>query len=373
MTQRLSIVVPVYNEAGNIQPLFERLSEVVRKIRAEFGLAVEVIINDNSSTDSTLQELRSYAHHHDSALFDLRIFRFARNIGFQKSILVGYCKARGDAVAQIDADLQDPPELLIEFLRKWREGYKVVYGIRRTRPESAVMQSARRLFYRTLSRISEDDLPLDSGDFRLVDRSLVDVICSLRDHDPYLRGSIASLGLRQTGVLYDRTQRRHGKSKFGLLALSKLAIDGITNHSALPLQLASYTAFAVLVLALVLIVYYLGASLITHAPLPGGFLTQTLLQLGTLGVLSFLIGIQGFYLHRIYNQVKTRPLAIVEYQLRKGGTGRDEIEMRDNVEVLWTGAVREGEPSSQHRDPLAETHPQQVKQGLAKDTAAPAA
>ena len=124
MTGLLSIVVPVFNEQGNIEPLFARLRAVARQVRDEFGLMTEVIVNDNCSTDLTFKELHEYAGRHEPKDFDLRIFRFARNIGFQKSILVGYCKARGDAVAQIDADLQDPPELLIEFLRKWREGYK---------------------------------------------------------------------------------------------------------------------------------------------------------------------------------------------------------------------------------------------------------
>jgi len=333
----LSIIIPAYNEEGNIDPLFTRLTQVIRGIRSEFGLTVEVIVNDNRSTDRTLDELRNFAERHDGSLFDLRIFRFARNIGFQRSILVGYCKARGDAVVQLDADLQDPPELLCEFVRKWHEGYKVVYGVRRTRKESMLNQAMRKTFYRALDWISEDDLPHDAGDFRLVDRSLVDVICSLRDHDPYLRGLIANLGLRQIGIPYDRTARERGKSKFGFLQLAKLAVDGITNHSALPLRLASYIAFGVVVVVALMIAYYLGGWLFANEALPGGFITQTLLQLGSLATLSFLIGIQGFYIHRIYNQVKERPLAIIEYNFQKRAGWPAGHETTDPVEVLWVG------------------------------------
>jgi polyisoprenyl-phosphate glycosyltransferase len=333
----LSIIVPVYNEQENIAPLFARLGTVIERIRAEFGLAVEVIVNDNNSSDGTLLELQHYAERHDETRFDLRIYRFARNIGFQKSILVGYCKAHGDVVAQVDADLQDPPELLVEFLHKWHDGFKVVYGIRRRRQEGAVTQSVRRLFYRVIDRISEDDLPHDSGDFRLIDRSLIDVICSLRDHNPYLRGSVASLGLKQIGIPYDRTERQHGKSKFGFFQLTRLAVDGITNHSAFPLRLASYIALLVVILGVLLIVYYLGAWIFGHDGLPAGFLTQTLLQLGTLATVSFLIAIQGFYIHRIYNQVKERPLAIVEYKLQKGASLAGKSKLDEEIEVVWAG------------------------------------
>jgi len=335
MSKRISIVVPVFNEEENIEPLLDRLAAVARQIWDEFGMKVEVIVNDNHSTDRTYDTLRACAERHDPLTFDLRLFRFARNIGFQKSILVGYCKAHGDVVAQIDADLQDPPELILEFLRKWREGYKVVYGVRQRRDESTVMQMLRQLFYRFLDRISPDELPHDSGDFRLIDRSMVDVICKLRDHNPYLRGFVATMGLKQIGIPYNRAARQRGTSKFGLAELAKLAIDGITNHSAFPLRLASYVGLVGVLVATILILYYFCAWLFFGAELPVGFLTQTLLQLGSLAALSFLIAIQGFYINRIYNQVKERPLAIIEHSVRAGGPSSPDTH--DNVEVLWTG------------------------------------
>ncbi len=338
MRKLLSIVIPVCNEQENIAPLFARLDAITARIRTDFDMAVEVIVNDNHSTDHTFEELRAYASRHDPQDFTLRIFRLARNIGFQKSILVGYCKARGEAVAQIDADLQDPPELLLEFLHKWNEGYKVVYGIRRRREEGVVMRGLRRAFYRFIARISPDQLPLDSGDFRLIDRSMVDVICKLRDHDPYLRGFVATLGLKQIGIPYDRVERQRGKSKFGFSDLFKLAIDGITNHSTLPLRIASYVALLIVLSVALLLAYYLGAWLFTTTKLPIGFLTQLVLQLGSLAILSFLIGIQGFYITRIYNQVKERPLAIIEHSFDKDlARGQSLVESSGTIEVLWVG------------------------------------
>jgi polyisoprenyl-phosphate glycosyltransferase len=347
MSKCISIVVPVFNEEENIEPLLERLDAIARHIQGEFNMQVEVIINDNHSTDRSFDMLRACAERHDPLAFDLRLFRFARNIGFQKSILVGYCKARGDVVAQIDADLQDPPELILDFMRKWQEGYKVVYGVRRSRDEGAVMQMLRRQFYRLIDRVSPDDLPLDSGDFRLIDRSIVDVICKLRDHDPYLRGFVATLGLKQIGIPYDRKARQRGASKFGLSELAKLAIDGITNHSAFPLRLASYIGLAGVLVATALILYYFCVWLFFAGELPLGFLTQTLLQLGSLAALSFLIAIQGLYINRIYNQVKERPLAIIEHSVHKPVAGQLDLAETDNrVEVLWTGETFSAPPQS---------------------------
>jgi polyisoprenyl-phosphate glycosyltransferase len=347
MSKCISIVVPVFNEEENIKPLLESLDTIARHIRDEFNMKVEVIINDNHSTDRTFDMLRACAERHDPLAFDLRLFRFARNIGFQKSILVGYCKARGDVVAQIDADLQDPPELILDFMRKWQEGYKVVYGVRRSRDEGAVMQMLRRQFYRLIDRVSPDELPHDSGDFRLIDRSIVDVICKLRDHDPYLRGFVATLGLKQIGIPYDRKARQRGASKFGLSELAKLAIDGITNHSAFPLRLASYIGLACVLVATALILYYFCAWLFFAGELPLGFLTQTLLQLGSLAALSFLIAIQGLYINRIYNQVKERPLAIIEHSVHKPVAGQPGFaEMVNRVEVLWTGETVSAPPQS---------------------------
>jgi dolichol-phosphate mannosyltransferase len=336
MAGLVSIVVPMLNEEENIEPLFRRLATLAQRINEEFGMATEVVVNDNCSTDRTLDELKKQAQHIDPRLFTVRIFRFSRNIGFQKSILVGYRKSRGDVVAQIDADMQDPPELLLEFLKHWRAGYQIVYGIRRRPEEALAMRTARMTFYRLINRLSEDVLPHDAGDFRLLDRRVVDIVCALHDNDPYLRGTIASLGLRQLGIAYDRTSRTRGQSKFGLSQLAKLAIDGITNHTTIPLRLASYLALVLVAAAGVLVVFYMVAWMTSDKPMPLGFMTLALLQLGTMATVSFLFAIQGFYVQRIYNQVKDKPLAIIEHSISQGH-GDSPVTGEAAIEVLWAG------------------------------------
>jgi polyisoprenyl-phosphate glycosyltransferase len=337
MAGLVSIIVPTLNEEGNIEPLFRRLSALAQRIREEFDMATELVVNDNCSIDNTLEELKRQASQIDPNLLAIRIFRFSRNIGFQKSILVGYRKSRGDAVAQIDADMQDPPEMLLEFLRRWREGYHVVYGVRRRPKEALLLRTARTVFYRLINHLSEDILPHDAGDFRLLDRQVVDVVCALHDNDPYLRGTIASLGLRQLGIVYERSSRTRGQSKFGLPQLAKLAIDGITNHTTIPLRLSSYLGLVLVVVASILVCFYLFAWITSGRPMPLGFMTLALLQLGTMAVVSFLFAIQGFYIQRIYNQLKDKPLAIIEHSIQQGFEGNSAPSSNQAIEVLWIG------------------------------------
>lgn len=335
MRRMISIIVPVFNEVDNVGPLLERLDRTVAGIRSRKpDLTFEVVFTDNHSTDATFDKLRELIETSGERPYSIKAFRFAKNIGFQKSILVGYIKAEGDAVVQIDADLQDPPEHIETFIEKWEEGYQVVYGVRRTRAEGALITWLRRGFYRLIDRISEDPLPHDAGDFRLVDRSLVEVAVALRDHEPYLRGLFASLGLRQIGVAYDRVSRERGDSKFRLRDLIRLSWDGVTNHSVIPLRISSYLALAITTIGGALVLFYL-SSWILGGDLPLGFLTQVLLQLAGIAVLAFLIGIQGEYIARIYSQVKEKPLAIVEHRL---ASQRADMHAEDEpIEVLWTG------------------------------------
>jgi polyisoprenyl-phosphate glycosyltransferase len=332
----------MYNEHDNLQALLERLRNVIASLKQKTGFEFELVITDNHSTDGSFEYLRKLLATHDEGIFKIRAFRFAKNIGFQKSILVGYGKAQGDAVIQLDADLQDPPELIEEFLLKWKKGYQVVYGVRKTRQESFASQAMRRLFYRLIDRISGDDLPHDTGDFRLVDRKVVDIVCSLKDHSPYLRGLIASLGLRQIGVGYDRSARVRGVSKFLIRDLFSLSWDGIANHSVFPLKLSSYLAAFISLIGVVLAVFYFLAWLVWSKPLPLGFLTQVLLQLVTLAAVAFIMGIQGEYISRIYSQVKVKPLAIVESRISSNdhasAAAVDSGNLQEGIiEVLWVG------------------------------------
>jgi len=246
----LSIIVPVYNEEANVEPLYEAVNRVLHPIADRYRW--EFIFTDNCSSDRTFECLDRIASRDPR----VRVYRFTRNFGFQRSILTGYRLARGDAAVQIDADLQDPPELIIDFVKLWEAGYEVVYGVRRSRPEPVVLRAMRRIFYRLIAWLSNDDLPVDVGDFRLVDRRVLDLLHLYRDENPYLRGYIASLGYRQVGITYDRAKRERGKTSFGLGSLVKLALDGIVSHSTLPLRLARFVGVALSALAILAIAIY---------------------------------------------------------------------------------------------------------------------
>jgi polyisoprenyl-phosphate glycosyltransferase len=302
----LSIVVPVYNEEANIEPLHEAVSRVLEQAADRYDW--ELIFTDNCSTDRTFEYLERLAARDPR----VRVYRFSRNFGFQRSILTGYRLARGAAAVQIDCDLQDPPELILDFLKLWEAGYRIVFGVRRSRPEPFLVHATRRLFYRLIAWLSRDDLPRDAGDFRLIDRCVLDLLCDYRDENPYLRGYIASLGFRQIGVSYDRAERRRGKSAFRLGNLIDLALDGIVSHSVIPLRLASFIGIALAALAVLAIAVYAILWFAYEKSWPAGFATLAILILGSLAVNAILLGIIGEYLARIYRQVKPGPLTIVE-------------------------------------------------------------
>ena len=302
----LSVVVPVYNEETNIEPLHEAVSRVLEQVADRYNW--ELIFTDNCSTDRTFECLERLAARDRR----VRVYRFSRNFGFQRSILTGYRLARGAAAVQIDCDLQDPPELILDFLKLWEAGYRIVFGVRRSRPEPFLVHATRRLFYRLIAWLSRDDLPRDAGDFRLIDRCVLDLLCDYRDESPYLRGYIASLGFRQIGVSYDRAERRRGSSGFKLGNLIDLALDGIVSHSVVPLRLASFVGIALAALAVIAIGVYGVLWLAYEKSWPAGFATLAILILGSLAVNAILLGIIGEYLARIYRQVKPGPLTIVE-------------------------------------------------------------
>ena len=305
----LSIVVPVFNEEDNVVPLYTAVNQVMTTLADRYDH--EFIFTDNHSTDQTFQRLELLAREDKR----VRIFRFSRNFGFQRSILTGYLRARGDAAIQLDCDLQDPPELIPEFTRLWEAGHQVVYGVRRSRKESWWIQATRKLFYRLIDLLSEDSLPHDAGDFRLLDRCVLEELRRFEDYQPYLRGTIATLGFDQVGIPYDRAERLRGESKFSLPELTRLATDGILNHSIVPLRLATYTGLAVSLLTFLGILVYISGKLFFGQAWPAGFATTTTLILLSLSLNSLFLGIIGEYLGRIYQQVKKRPLTIIEREI----------------------------------------------------------
>jgi dolichol-phosphate mannosyltransferase len=302
----VSVVVPVLNERENLPALYERVTTVFESLSDRYEL--EIVFTDNHSTDGTFDEIAAIAAR------DRRVrgFRFSRDFGFQRSILEGYRRARGDAAIQIDADLQDPPELIPEFLDRWEQGHAVVYGIRRSRPESWLMHAGRRLFYRVIDRLSEDPLPWDAGDFRLIDRRVLDVLARLDDAQPYLRGTIAALGFEQIGVPYDRDARSHGASKFSLRSMFALSVDGILNHSTVPLRVATYTGLLVSATIVAGLAIFIVSRIVYGAEWPPGFATTTTLLLAGIALNALFLGVIGEYLGRIYKQVKRGPNTIVE-------------------------------------------------------------
>jgi dolichol-phosphate mannosyltransferase len=302
----LSIIVPVYNEEPNVEPLYAAVTAVLGRIADRYDF--EIIFTDNGSTDRTFAILEALAARDPR----VRAYSFTRNFGFQRSILTGYRLARGDAAVQIDCDLQDPPDLIVEFVKQWEAGFKVVYGVRRSRPEAFHVHAARRLFYRLIARLSDDELPHDAGDFRLADRCVLDLLHTYRDESPYLRGYISSLGYRQIGIPYDRAERRSGESSFRFGSLVNLAIDGIVSHSIVPLRLASFIGLSLSALSLLAIAVYLVLWLFADRGWPAGFTTLAILMLVSLATNAILLGIIGEYLARIYRQVKPGPLTIVE-------------------------------------------------------------
>ena len=304
----ISISIPVLNESGNITALYARLDALGHTIGAKCDL--EFVFSDNHSDDATWAMLTELAARDPR----VRAIRFSKNVGFQRSILANYLHTRGDAVMQIDADLQDPPELLEAFFDLWQQGYHVIYGIRKKRPESWALRTFRRLGYWGIDKLSEHPIPRDVGDFRLIDRKVIDAVAKMRTSSPYLRGMIAGLGFNQTGVAYDRDARVAGESKFNVTRLIQLGLTAVFNHSVVPLRAASFLGLAILAVSVIGAIYYTLLRLL-HPELPRGLASIHILVLFGIGLNSFFLGIIGEYLLRIYLVVRAEPVAIVQQEL----------------------------------------------------------
>ena len=306
----LSVVVPCYNEEEVIGATHERLIAVLGN-QPEVDL--EIVYVDDGSRDRTEAILNELAH------TDARVnvISFARNFGHQPAVSAGLAYASGEAVAIIDADLQDPPEVVVDMLERWRGGYDVVYGVRTKRKEGVFKRIAYSSFYRLYSNLANIDVPIDSGDFALMDRRVVDVLNSLPEKNRFVRGLRAWAGFRQTGCVYERQARHAGETKYPLLKLIKLASDGIFNFSTKPLSLifllGMFTALASMLAAAIYLASYLFEFSIFGQP-PGdvpGFTTLILTLLFFSGVQLMSIGILGEYLGRIYQETKMRPTYVV--------------------------------------------------------------
>jgi polyisoprenyl-phosphate glycosyltransferase len=301
----ISLVMPVYNEEANVDRAYAALTEIFQAL-PQYDL--EFVFTDNHSEDRTFEHLTALA----KADSRVKVIRFTRNYGFQRSLLTAYRNALGDAAVQVDCDLQDPPELIPQFIALWEKGHDVVVGLRRRREEPRLLTLGRRAFYALLDRISDDPLTRDAGDFRLVDRSVIDRLKELNDYNPYVRGVVSSFAARETGILYDRAPRMHGHSKFPLRKLIGFALDGIIGHSVLPLRLASYAGVSISVVVFFLGLFYMGEALLFRHSWPSGFATLIVVLLFGISVNAIFLGIIGEYVSRIYQQVRFRPLVTVE-------------------------------------------------------------
>lgn len=304
----LSIAIPVYNEGPNVAPLLSRLRDVLDQLP---NYDYEIVFTDNASTDDTFERLASAAREDPR----IRVLRFSRNFGFQRSILANYLEARGDAAIQIDADLQDPPELIPEMVRLWEAGNKVVYGIRRKRVEPWPSRVMRWAGYRVIAALSDVETPRDAGDFRLIDRAVIEALRVTNDHSPYLRGLIASFGYAQTGIHYDRAGRMAGRSKFNALSLIRLGLDGVISQSIRPLEFITLFGFLASTLSLVGAAVYIIAYLAGASSEPQGFTTIVFLILITQGFNTAFMGVIGEYVGRIYKNSRTLPVPIIEYRV----------------------------------------------------------
>lgn len=301
----ISISIPVLNEEGNVEALYQRLSALAEKMSDRCDL--EFVFSDNHSDDRTWSILSRLAELDER----VRAIRFSKNFGFQRSILANYLHTRGDAVMQVDADLQDPPEMLEAFFDKWREGYQVVYGVRKARPEGALLRAFRKFGYWAIDKVSEYPIPRDVGDFRLIDRKIVNLLTHIKTASPYLRGTIAGLGFNQTGIPYDRDARMAGQSKFNVNRLMRLGLTAVFNHSTVPLRAASFVGLGILLVSILGAIYYLLLKL-SHPNLPQGLASIHILVLFGIGLNSFLLGIIGEYILRIYMVLRADPVAVVE-------------------------------------------------------------
>ena len=304
----LSLVVPCFNEQEVIQATNKELIAVLDSLPLRF----EIIYVDDGSTDLTSNVLRELAARDER----IRIICLSRNFGHQMAITAGLEYASGDAVVVIDADLQDPPEVIVDFVNKRMEGYDIVYGIRTERDgESALKRCTAKLFYRVISRLSDTNLPLDAGDFRLMNRRVVDALLSMPERDRFVRGMVSWLGFSQAAVPYRRAPRFAGKTKYPLRKMLRFAADGIASFSIVPLRVAAWLGFFASGLSLLGIIVVLLERYLHVLGLVRGWSSTVIAILFMSGIQLMCLGIIGEYVGRIYGEAKRRPLYVVQERI----------------------------------------------------------
>lgn len=309
---QFSVIVPIYNEQENILELYRRLTEVMTGLDEPY----EFVFVDDGSRDQSL-EMLSFIHSRDPRV---RVISLSRNFGHQQAVSAGLDAVRGRAVIVMDADLQDPPEVIPQFVAKWREGFEVVYAIREKRKEHALKRMAYHAFYLLLRAVSRIDIPLEAGDFCLMDRCVVNAITALPERNRFVRGLRSWVGYRQVGLPYERCTRYAGHTKYTFRKLVHLALDGLISFSYLPLRLSTMLGFGVSALSLLAAAYYFIVKL-ARGLRPTGFTTIVVALLFLGGVELMSLGVIGEYLGNVLDEVKGRPTYVVREVLERESMG----------------------------------------------------
>ena len=302
-----SVIVPLYNEEAVVQDSYERIREVMDTT----GEPYEIIFINDGSKDSTYQKVREILKNDKN----VKLISFSRNFGHQSAITAGMDYCTGQAVIVIDADLQDPPEVMLKMIEKWKEGYEVVYGKRiKRKGETLFKKATAKIFYRILSKTTDVEIPIDTGDFRLIDRKVCDALKTMPERNRYVRGLISWLGFRQTGVEFVREKRLAGETKYSMKKMFKLAWDGITAFSNAPLKLATYIGVSISAVSFLYLLVVICQKLFTDTTVQG-WASLVAISLFFNGVILIVLGIIGEYIRRIYDEAKGRPIYIISEKI----------------------------------------------------------
>jgi polyisoprenyl-phosphate glycosyltransferase len=308
--QTISIVIPIFNEEKAIPELHRRLRDLLASLEP-LGLDWEVVFVDDGSTDRSLQQLRALA----ASERRFKVLAFSRNFGHQVAITAGIDHAEGDAVAVMDADLQDPPEVVTRMVQRWREGYDVVYGVRTRRPgETLFKKATAALFYRVLRALTGVDVPADTGDFRLMSRPVVLALRALRERHRFVRGMVAWVGFRQIALPYEREARFAGETKYPLRKMLHFALDGLTSFSSVPLRMATWLGVLSGITATGVGIWALYGKFWAKRVVPG-WTTIMILVAFSASIQLVMMGVLGEYIGRVYNEIKQRPLYVLAEQI----------------------------------------------------------
>jgi len=309
--QLVSYIFPIYNEAGTIPILYKTISQVVNKNK---NYNYEFIFINDGSRDNSLELLKDIQS--DDAR--VAVIDFARNFGHQMAVTAGIDYARGDAIIIMDSDMQDPPQVSLNLIEKWEEGYDVAYAQRRSRKDSFFKKITADLFYRALHILADIDIPRNTGDFRLIDRKVAEELKRYKEHNRFLRGMVSSIGFKQTGVLFDREERYAGVTGYPLKKMLKFAKDGIFGFSSAPLTVISRLGYTIATLSVIGILYAFAAFLLGTTVEGWTFIVISIFLVG--GIQLIMLGVLGGYIGRIYTEVQDRPLYSVRAVYEKNNT-----------------------------------------------------